>query len=125
MSISGVRKALEFKMAMTNIGTRTNTMPPMVGVPVFAIWLFGPSLRTLCPNLILCRNGMSLGITNSVNTKLHPNASKYFISKIVPPSQNVFLHSPHHRRGTSCLPHPVSFHSLFQRLLLYHFLLLF
>ena len=58
--------------------------------------LFGPSKRILCPNLILCKNGMKRGMTSSVNTNAIPNASKYFISMFLLLGQAVFLPMWHH-----------------------------
>ena len=37
------------------------TRPPMVGVPCFFKWAWGPSSRTCCPNFSLWRNGITMG----------------------------------------------------------------
>ena len=44
-------------------------IPPMVGVPLFFLWLSGPQPRMLCPNLILCKKGIRNGPINAHTAK--------------------------------------------------------
>lgn len=43
-----------------------NVKPPIVGVPVFFMWLCGPSSRILCPNFILFNVGISMGTSTKL-----------------------------------------------------------
>ena len=45
---------------------KTIIMPPIVGVPVFFIWDFGPSSLILCPNFNRLKNGIKIGDKRTV-----------------------------------------------------------
>ena len=63
-------------------------IPPIVGVPAFFKWLFGPSSRTYCPNFNLFKNGMTRGLKPAL-TKNAANAGNSI-------SYGIFIKAPLH-----------------------------
>ena len=61
----------------TRIASR-KPMPPIVGVPAFFRCAWGPSSRICCPNLSLCRNGMSAAVATALIASASTISRIYF-----------------------------------------------